>query len=227
MVVCSQPRMEARRPSETIPTPRRRADARCAGGRRAMARSRSWRASRRRAAASVHSPLMSPLVWDLGHIAAYEDLWLAQRHGGMRAAAAGARRPSMTLLRRLEPCGVRSSCSTAGRHATTCAAVRERTAEVLRERRRRRRGDLRDGAAPRAAAHRDDAPDARDRRTAARRRADHRPAARRCGAPWRSGSRSRQRRSIDGRRTSEASPTTTSVRVTPSTWPPFRSPASR
>ena len=27
----------------------------------------------------VHSPIMSPLVWDLGHIAAYEDLWLAQR----------------------------------------------------------------------------------------------------------------------------------------------------
>ena len=31
----------------------------------------------------VHSPIMSPLVWDLGHIAAYEDLWIAQRLGGM------------------------------------------------------------------------------------------------------------------------------------------------
>jgi iron(II)-dependent oxidoreductase len=31
----------------------------------------------------VHSPLMSPLAWDLGHIAAYEDLWLAHRHGGL------------------------------------------------------------------------------------------------------------------------------------------------
>jgi iron(II)-dependent oxidoreductase len=30
----------------------------------------------------VHSPLMSPLAWDLGHIAAYEDLWLAHRQGG-------------------------------------------------------------------------------------------------------------------------------------------------
>jgi iron(II)-dependent oxidoreductase len=30
----------------------------------------------------VHSPLMSPLVWDLGHIAAFEDLWLIHRHGG-------------------------------------------------------------------------------------------------------------------------------------------------
>lgn len=27
-----------------------------------------------------HSPIMSPLVWDLAHIAAYEDLWLVHRH---------------------------------------------------------------------------------------------------------------------------------------------------
>jgi iron(II)-dependent oxidoreductase len=27
----------------------------------------------------VHSPLMSPLAWDLGHIAAFEDLWLVHR----------------------------------------------------------------------------------------------------------------------------------------------------
>ncbi len=31
----------------------------------------------------VHSPLMSPLVWDLGHIAAFEDLWLCQRAAGL------------------------------------------------------------------------------------------------------------------------------------------------
>ena len=30
----------------------------------------------------VHSSLMSPLVWDLGHIAAFEDLWLGHRYGG-------------------------------------------------------------------------------------------------------------------------------------------------
>jgi iron(II)-dependent oxidoreductase len=30
----------------------------------------------------VFSPLVSPLVWDLGHIASYEDLWLAHRLGG-------------------------------------------------------------------------------------------------------------------------------------------------
>ncbi len=54
----------------------------------------------------VHSPLMSPLVWDLGHIAAFEDLWLCHRLGGrpllrddladgvrrVRDAACGARR---------------------------------------------------------------------------------------------------------------------------------------
>ena len=31
----------------------------------------------------MHDPLMSPLVWDLGHIAAYEDLWLGVRGAGL------------------------------------------------------------------------------------------------------------------------------------------------
>jgi iron(II)-dependent oxidoreductase len=31
----------------------------------------------------VHDPLMSPLVWDLGHIAAFEDLWLAVHGAGL------------------------------------------------------------------------------------------------------------------------------------------------
>jgi iron(II)-dependent oxidoreductase len=31
----------------------------------------------------VHSPIMSPLAWDLGHIASYEDLWIGHRHGGL------------------------------------------------------------------------------------------------------------------------------------------------
>ena len=31
------------------------------------------------------SPLLSPPVWDLGHIAAYEELWLVRRVGGGRA----------------------------------------------------------------------------------------------------------------------------------------------
>ncbi len=32
---------------------------------------------------AVLSPIMSPLVWDLAHIAAYEDLWMVHRHGGL------------------------------------------------------------------------------------------------------------------------------------------------
>src|SRR5947209_19334401 len=31
----------------------------------------------------VHSPIMSPLAWDLAHIAAYEDLWLVHRFAGL------------------------------------------------------------------------------------------------------------------------------------------------
>src|SRR3954463_1297179 len=31
---------------------------------------------------AVLSPIMSPLAWDLGHVAAYEDLWLNHRLGG-------------------------------------------------------------------------------------------------------------------------------------------------
>jgi gamma-glutamyl hercynylcysteine S-oxide synthase len=31
----------------------------------------------------VHDPLMSPIVWDLGHIATFEDLWLAQNAFGL------------------------------------------------------------------------------------------------------------------------------------------------
>src|SRR4051794_37285633 len=31
---------------------------------------------------AVLSPIMSPLAWDLGHVAAYEDLWLNHRVGG-------------------------------------------------------------------------------------------------------------------------------------------------
>jgi gamma-glutamyl hercynylcysteine S-oxide synthase len=37
----------------------------------------------------AHSPIMSPLVWDLGHIAAYEDLWLAHRQAGLELLRPG------------------------------------------------------------------------------------------------------------------------------------------
>src|SRR4051812_8588381 len=41
----------------------------------------------------VHSPLMSPLVWDLGHIATFEDLWLVQN-----AHAAGPLRGDLSSV---------------------------------------------------------------------------------------------------------------------------------
>jgi iron(II)-dependent oxidoreductase len=40
----------------------------------------------------VHSPLLSPLVWDLGHIATFEDLWLVQNAHGVAPLRADLRR---------------------------------------------------------------------------------------------------------------------------------------
>ena len=48
----------------------------------------------------VHSTLMSPLVWDLGHIAAFEDLWLVHRYGGRPTAAETTLPTSTTRSRR-------------------------------------------------------------------------------------------------------------------------------
>jgi iron(II)-dependent oxidoreductase len=81
----------------------------------------------------VHSPLLSPLVWDLGHIAAFEDLWIAHRLGGrplLRADLAEvydafetprAERGELPYLRRAEA-------------LTYLDAVRERALEVAAER---------------------------------------------------------------------------------------------
>jgi len=79
---------------------------------------------------AVHHPLMSPLVWDLGHIAAYEDLWLVHRYGDLpllRADLADlydafetprAQRGEIPFLR----------CAEAREYL---ASVRERTLELL------------------------------------------------------------------------------------------------
>jgi iron(II)-dependent oxidoreductase len=81
----------------------------------------------------VHSTLMSPLVWDLGHIAAFEDLWIVHRHGGRPLLRDGlaetydafetprAGRGALDLLRPAE----------AREYLTQ---VRARTHEVLQER---------------------------------------------------------------------------------------------
>ncbi len=79
---------------------------------------------------AVHSPIMSPLVWDLGHIAAYEDLWLSQRLGGLellRADLAGLYDAFET------PRAVRGDIDTLdpGQARAYMADVRERTSRVI------------------------------------------------------------------------------------------------
>ena len=81
-----------------------------------------------------HSPLMSPLVWDLAHIAAYEDLWLVHRFGGRRCCA----RTWPPLYDAFEtPRAVRGDiCRSCDREArsSTSTEVRARTLEVIDER---------------------------------------------------------------------------------------------
>jgi iron(II)-dependent oxidoreductase len=83
--------------------------------------------------AQVYSPLMSPLVWDLGHIAAYEDLWLAHRHGELELL-----RPQLAdLYDAFEtPRAIRGDIAALGPHEARAylEAVRTRTVETIAER---------------------------------------------------------------------------------------------
>jgi iron(II)-dependent oxidoreductase len=81
----------------------------------------------------VHSPLMSPLVWDLGHIAAYEDLWFVHRYGGrplLRGDLAEVYDAFET------PRAARAEAALLGPDAAReyLAEVRTRTLDVLEER---------------------------------------------------------------------------------------------
>jgi iron(II)-dependent oxidoreductase len=81
----------------------------------------------------LHSPIMSPLVWDLGHIAAYEDLWLGHRYGGLELL-----RPELANLYDAfeTPRSVRGEIEALGPADAKAymAAVSSRTAEVIAER---------------------------------------------------------------------------------------------
>jgi len=81
----------------------------------------------------VHSPIMSPLVWDLGHIAAYEDLWLAHRHGGLPLL-----RPDLARLYDAfeTPRAIRGEIEALGPAGARAYMqdVRERTSDVIAER---------------------------------------------------------------------------------------------
>src|SRR5438270_9137757 len=81
----------------------------------------------------VHSRLMSPLAWDLGHIAAYEDLWLAHRQGGLELLRADL----AALYDAFEtPRAVRGDIAALGAADARLylEQVRARTASVLHER---------------------------------------------------------------------------------------------
>ena len=82
---------------------------------------------------------MSPLVWDLGHIAAYEDLWLVHRSRRRAAAAARARRRCTTPSRRRAPCAGGSRCSCARRRCDYLRETRDRTLDAIERARHRRR----------------------------------------------------------------------------------------
>src|ERR1700755_480867 len=76
------------------------------------------------------APIMSPLVWDLGHIAAYEDLWLVHRHASrplLRADLAALYDAFET------PRAVRGDLEILGYDDAVAymAAVRERTAAAI------------------------------------------------------------------------------------------------
>lgn len=81
----------------------------------------------------VYSPIMSPLVWDLGHIAAYEDLWLAHRLGGYELL-----RPDLAALYDAfeTPRAIRGEIETLGpeQARSYLAEVRARTVQALDER---------------------------------------------------------------------------------------------
>src|SRR5438132_3022166 len=80
----------------------------------------------------THSPIMSPLVWDLGHIAAYEDLWLAHELAGLELL-----RPDLAELYDAfeTPRALRAQIAMLGPPDARVymEAVRARVAEALRE----------------------------------------------------------------------------------------------
>ena len=159
---------------------------------------------------TAHSALMSPLVWDLAHIAAYEDLWLVHRHGGepllhpelrrdvrrLRDAASRARRPRR--------------CSTAARRSPTsprCASARSRCSPATARARSTRWSSSTSSSTTRRCCRRSSSPGSAPRpgSTAA-------PRPRRTAAPHRPrGDRGARRPVPAGRAGRAASPSTTSA----------------
>ena len=117
----------------------------------------------------VHDPLMSPIVWDLGHIATFEDLWLVQNAlGGRRRCEATSAASTTRSPRRAASAASFRTCAatTASPTWRRCASARSSCLERPTSRPTAtaagRRLRLRADPAPRAAALGDDPPDAAD-----------------------------------------------------------------
>ena len=99
---------------------------------------------------------MSPLVWDLAHIAAYEDLWLVHRFAGepLLHPELAARYDAFETPRAVR--GEIELLDADGAREYLADGARAHAGRDRRPRHRPRRA--RDGRPPRAPAHRDDAP---------------------------------------------------------------------
>src|SRR3954463_12799173 len=71
-----------------------------------------------------HIEIMSPLAWDLAHIAAYEELWLVHRHGG--APLSRPRPPARAAPPPPRPVGVLAGVRAPGGGPRRPAAARPR-----------------------------------------------------------------------------------------------------
>ncbi len=96
-------------------------------------RSRSSRISTTSSSSACTRAIMSPLVWDLGHIAAYEDLWLAHRLGERSLLRPELAR-CMTPSRRRARCVATSRRSARPTRATTWTSFARARLETLAER---------------------------------------------------------------------------------------------
>ena len=115
----------------------------------------------------VHDPLMSPIVWDLGHIATFEDLWLAQNAVRASRCAPSARRRVRPVHRAAQRARRAALPAQRGRLELHGGGARAHARPARRRGPVGRRDPLlrgglrvRDGPAPRAAAHGDDPADA-------------------------------------------------------------------
>lgn len=80
----------------------------------------------------IYTPILSPLIWDLGHIASFEDLWLVQRIGG-REPLRGELGRLYDAIQSPRPERGELPILSGEELRTYLEAVRERTYEVLEE----------------------------------------------------------------------------------------------